>query len=119
MAAPALLIAVLVLATPHVLCENNNKKLYKMQMETPQKFVLIEGSFTPAEAKEVITNLLESKIQFHSRENFSSEIRYGKRNEISIGRRDQLLETKKDFSDFISSVPPGQQLHIRSVINIE
>lgn len=90
-----------------------------MQKETQQKFVLIDGSFTPAEAKEVIINLLESKIQFHSRENFSSEIRYGKENQKSIGRRDQLLETKKNFSDFISSVPIGQQLHISSVITIE
>lgn len=91
-----------------------------MQNEkTPQKFVLIDGTFTPEEAKEVITNLLEFKVQFHNRENFSSEIRQGKGNEKSVLRRDQLLKTKDNFTDFIAGIPSGQPLRIQSVIHIE
>ncbi|WP_159800461.1 hypothetical protein [Flavobacterium sp. MK4S-17] len=91
-----------------------------MQNEkAPQKFVLIDGTFTPAEAKEIITNLLEFKIQFHSRENFSSEIRQGKEDKKSLQRKEQLVETKRKFSDFISEIPVGKQLHIHSVISIE
>ncbi len=47
-------------------------------MKAPQRFQLIDGTFTPAEAGEVLLSLVKSKIDHHSLEKYSNEERFGR-----------------------------------------
>ena len=53
--------------------------------------------YSVEEAKEILGNLLEFKIQYHNSENFSSEIRNGVRNEQSLSRIESLKATRKSL----------------------
>jgi hypothetical protein len=41
-------------------------------MKEEMSIMLIDGTFTKAQAKEILTNLIGTKIQFHQLKNFSS-----------------------------------------------
>lgn len=56
---------------------------------------LIDGEFSPMEAKEILLHIISSKIQFHSIKDFSSEIRTGEPEMKSQERIEELRETKK------------------------
>jgi hypothetical protein len=45
-------------------------------MEQDQNFKLIDGIFTAEEAEKVLTTLLNYKIDYHNREDFSNHIRF-------------------------------------------
>ncbi|MEO5999958.1 MAG: hypothetical protein ABIN89_24175 [Chitinophagaceae bacterium] len=47
-------------------------------MNKNYNFKLIHGTFTASEATQVLFDLINSKIHFHSMENFSSQERFGK-----------------------------------------
>ena len=52
-------------------------------MKKKQELKLIEGEFTPQDAKEILTNLYTSKLNFHLMKNFSSMERFGKSDDLS------------------------------------
>ncbi|HEU4497100.1 MAG TPA: hypothetical protein VFR70_08630 [Flavobacterium sp.] len=79
---------------------------------------LIDGTFTAKEATEIIRNLLEFKISYHSRESFSNEIRNGEKHEASLKRIEQLMQTKKDFLDKVKEYGDGEALKLYSEIVI-
>ena len=83
------------------------------------KFTLIEGVFTPEDAKEVLLNLIEYKIQFHHRKNFSSEIKSGSQDDYSLRRMEELKETKIKIQEMLNS-PDKEDIHlsITSLITI-
>jgi len=82
------------------------------------KFKLIDGTFTVKEAREIIITLLETKIQYHSRENFSNEIRYGTTHDNSLNRREQLIAVKKEFLALVEGMEHDSELQINSEISI-
>lgn len=82
-------------------------------------FKLIDGTFSVQEAKEVLGNLLDFKIQFHSSENFSSEIRKGFKNQQSISRIESLKSTKKELFDYLENFSDSEMLTIFSEIQIK
>ena len=47
-------------------------------MENDFQFQLIDGEFTPAGAAKVLFPLINNKINYHSLESFSNEIRFEK-----------------------------------------
>lgn len=59
-------------------------------MENQQKLKLIEGTFLPAEAKEVLMNIYTAKITFHELKNFSSVERFGKDDEAARRKIESL-----------------------------
>lgn len=79
---------------------------------------LIDGIFTAKEAREVIGKLLDFKIQFHSKENFSHEIRQGNKNERSERRKEELLAAHADFLKTISTLDPEIELEIHANITL-
>jgi len=83
------------------------------------KYKLIDGEFTVAEAKEIIGNLLEYKIQFHSRQNFSHEIRNGHSDDQSLKRKLELTRTKELFLEQMASLDANQKLVINADILID
>ncbi|OAB29096.1 hypothetical protein SAMN05444395_102136 [Flavobacterium fryxellicola] len=71
-------------------------------MEKIQKIQLTKGSFTNEEAKEVLFNLINTKINFHNLKNFSSDIRSGTADEAGLKRVIELTEAKATIDQIIS-----------------
>ena len=82
-------------------------------------FKLIDGAFSVEEAKEVLGNLLEFKIQIHNKENFSSEIRNGVRNKQSLSRIESLKATRKSLFEYLDKFPKTEKLTVFSEIKIK
>ena len=59
-------------------------------MKDQQRFQLIEGTFTPAAARKVLLDLVQTKIDYHQKEKFSEQIRFGADVSQSQRRLDEL-----------------------------
>ena len=82
------------------------------------KFKLIDGEFSVEEAREVIGNLFEFKINFHSKQSFSSELRTGFKDEKSLSRKESLKITKNEFLTYLNNLTDTDMLTIQSEISI-
>ena len=88
-------------------------------MEQDQNFKLIDGIFTAEEAEKVLTTLLNYKIDYHNREDFSNHIRFNQSIEHSKKRIQELYSTKDDIKKMIQeSKKEGFNLIINSNITI-
>ncbi|CAN5222960.1 hypothetical protein BH11BAC5_BH11BAC5_17770 [soil metagenome] len=88
-------------------------------MKANQHIKFIEGKFCPEEAKELLVNLINNKIQFHTMKNFSSEERFGKPVEGSQKRITELKESREKIILMIrQAVDEKAHLRIESAINI-
>ncbi|BFM41363.1 hypothetical protein CFS9_00040 [Flavobacterium sp. CFS9] len=70
-------------------------------MKNTQKIQLIKGDFTNEEAKEILLNLINAKINFHNLKNFSDDERSGEQDEFSLKRIAELTESKEAISEMI------------------
>ena len=61
---------------------------------------MINGTFTPIEARDVLLNLLDSKINFHNLKDWSSRERFGKPDADS----EQRLKHLKDSKDKVETL---------------
>jgi hypothetical protein len=88
-------------------------------MKKSYTFKLIDGTFTPAEANRVLTDLVNSKIHFHEMENFSSQERFGTDVTHSARRLKALRKLKLDLKKiFDSTAEKHRDLKINSHIEI-
>ncbi len=88
-------------------------------MNTRENVTLINGAFTPDEAKEVLLALISNKIHFHQMRNFSSEERFGKPDPLSVKRLSELYESRKHVVSLLEEAASvGYKLEIESFINI-
>ena len=88
-------------------------------MKVNQHIKFIEGKFCPEEAKELLVDLINNKIQFHTMKNFSSEERFDKPVEGSQKRITELKESREEILLIIQqSVDQDTNLKIESSINI-
>ena len=71
-------------------------------MKNTKKIQLIKGDFTNDEAKEILLNLINAKINFHNLKNFSDDERSGKQDEISLKRITELTESQEVISQIIN-----------------
>lgn len=55
---------------------------------------LIDGKFSPSETKEILLNMVNSKIRFHTVKDFGTEIRTGESGLRSHERISELKEIK-------------------------
>ena len=85
-------------------------------MKNNKNFLLIEGSFNPLEAKEILLRVFGDKIQFHQKKNFSSKERLGKEDINSLERIPQL---QKSICDIIISIDEAQQENMIVTIHSE
>lgn len=84
-----------------------------------QKLKLIEGEFTPLEFREVLNNLILSKISFYEKKNFSSLIRYGEHDLLAIQKTEELKLVLKSFLEIsLKAEKEGKNLMIWSEIQI-
>ncbi|BCX47109.1 UPF0753 protein [Haloferula helveola] len=91
-----------------------------MNMNPNQRYQLIDGKFTPEQARHVLLSLVKSKIDFHSIEKLSHEERFGEdatqpqRRLAELRKlRDTLLETCESMAE------TGTQVRINGWIEIE
>ncbi len=88
-------------------------------MTTKQPIKLIEGKFSPADAKVVLVELINHKIHYHSLKNFSSEERFGKPQEGAQKRIEDLKASREEIILIIQqAIDNNTNLRIESTINI-
>lgn len=95
----------------------------KLQSKELLEFVkseLIKGDFTPEDASEIINTMITKKIDFHRARNFSSEIRFGKKDEKSLARAEELEKSKTALNKVINlAKEQNKNIRIDSTISIQ
>lgn len=81
-------------------------KTKRISLKGEKQFKLIDGSFTPKEGKEVLTNLFSSKIQFNTIKSFSALERTGK-NDSKADRR--VKELKKCMVKILEAIEAAEK----------
>jgi hypothetical protein len=109
----ALAIIIGALASKHLSPKIQNK------MNKLEQLNLIEGNFSDEEAKEILMGIFLAKINFHEKKIFSSQIRFGKVDEIAINRIPKLKKETEKMLQIISEAKlNNKRLLITSQINI-
>ncbi len=86
-------------------------------MENTENIKLIEGKFSPQDAKEVLIKLIDVKIGFHNLKNFSYEERFGISDKESKMRVKELTEAREKIISVIKqSVIENKKVIINSSI---
>lgn len=81
---------------------------------------LVRGEYVAEEAREIISNLILQKINFHNLKDFSSRERSGKADEHSLQRIEELKESRQHILDVIEGArEAGKTVKINSTITIE
>lgn len=89
-------------------------------MEKKQSFKLIEGDFSPSDARNILFALVNSKINFHSLESFGISVRSSGDTSFHEKRVKELATVNIDIKrlmDFAEANKLGLKIH--STINIE
>ena len=73
-------------------------------MKKTETIDLIKGTFTPREAQELLLDLLNSKINFHHKKDFSSRERFGKPDAGSEQKLKNLTESRNKVRTLISQL---------------
>lgn len=88
-------------------------------MNKIEKLTLIEGEFPFDEAKEILTTMFSSKINFHNIQNWSSQERFGKDNEVAQKRIPALRIDMKKLEEILSEAKAkNKKLVVNSEIKI-
>lgn len=89
-------------------------------MKNHDRILLIEGTFKPEEAREILASMLSAKIRFHQLKNFSSIEKNGTDDPVSKIRIPELeLSMEKVISMIANATSNHAVLKIHSEISIE
>ena len=89
-------------------------------MNISESFSLIEGSFKSDEAREILLNVISAKIQFHQMKNLSSKERFGKQDDQSVKRIEELKKTMERVLEIVAeSKKIDSSIYISSSIGIQ
>lgn len=81
---------------------------------------LIEGTFSPQDAHDVLIQLINHKINFHNKDEFSSQVRGEVSTIDSVGRKKSLELLKDRVADIIQQARnEGKQLTITGTLDIQ
>jgi hypothetical protein len=88
-------------------------------MEKGQDFKFIDGVFTFDDADKLLIALLNYKIDYHNREDFSNHIRFNQEMTHSKVRIQELIATKDEIKQVIASAKEkNKKLVINSTLTI-
>lgn len=88
-------------------------------METNHNYKLIEGIFNPSEAKKVLLDIINAKINYHNLDAFSNHIRFDAGILNSKSRVEELTKTRETIKALIEVADKNNmQLQINSQITI-
>jgi ERCC4-type nuclease len=81
---------------------------------------LVRGEYSVEDAREIITNLIHQKINFHNLKDFSSKERFGEADANSLKRIEELKQSRKQILEIIDAAKEaGKTVKINSNITIE
>ncbi|MEQ9397106.1 hypothetical protein [Haliea sp.] len=84
-----------------------------------RSYRLINGVFYPEEASQLLLTLIEDKISFHKRNDWSRRERFGEVDRTSVQRVKELRQTKTDLAALIAeAAAAGMKLTISGNIEI-
>lgn len=88
-------------------------------MKTAQQLQLIDGTFTPDEARQVVGSMVKSKIDFHTLAIHSEDERSGAADEQSGRRLRVLREIEAQLKDLCESArASGGKLRVKGLLEI-
>ncbi|MFM2317110.1 MAG: hypothetical protein RLZZ155_1442 [Bacteroidota bacterium] len=88
-------------------------------MTEEMNITLINGTFTKSQAKEVLTSVIGTKIQFHQLKNFSSIERTGFPDVAAETRLPKLKEDLKNLREYLETLSDDEEnITIKSEIII-
>jgi hypothetical protein len=88
-------------------------------MKNTNDLKLIDGQFSPDEAREILMSVFIGKIDFHENKNFSSEERFGKVDLTALKRIPELQRSMDIISRIIDEAKENNEtLQITSDIQI-
>lgn len=80
---------------------------------------LIDGQFTPEDARELLIDLFSRKTNFHEIKNFSANERFGKDDPVHINRIHALTNSMEQLNRLFQEVKGSdKKVVIRSVVSI-
>lgn len=79
-------------------------------MKNTKILKLIEGQFSPDDAREIVRNVFLSKIQFHQNKNFSSNERFGKEDSTAVQRIPELIESLDTLLRIIEEAQKNKEI---------
>lgn len=89
-------------------------------MNTTEPIRLIDGTFAAEEAREILLNLFNYKINFHELKNFSSWERNGMSHPHSSARLPELKTDRDRIAAIISeAIASGDELVVLSTVSIQ
>ena len=88
-------------------------------MKKPHTFKLVDGTFSPTDARKILIELIQNKINFHSREIHMME----EHNEGNTSRHEKRIAQLRKSSEtlkkvFLQADKKGMQLKLRGDIEI-
>lgn len=94
-------------------------KIWVMTLEK-QNVKLVDGIFTPVQASDVVSSLIEKKINFHKVENLQNwERNHNSDPQPIIDRINELEEAKKEAKAFIKEMKSnGKKIKIEGELKI-
>lgn len=88
-------------------------------MQMLQSTKLIEGVYTPQEAKEILTGLLDHEINFYKIQNLTAEVRDGNPDALAWNKVQELSAEKERLLQMIRSASKeGKKLNIYSTVHL-
>ena len=88
-------------------------------MNFEEQVTLIDGTFSETDAKEILLNIISTKIHFHSMKNFSAQERFGKDDANSVKRMADLNHDFEKIKELIDKAKATNlNLNIYSTIQI-
>lgn len=94
-----------------------------MKIQTQQNVAsvkLVDGIFTAEEAREILLNLIQCKIQYHELNNFSSMEQHGKPDTIAMHRLPELRAEQEKIEQLTRhAIQKRCILKITSAIRVE
>lgn len=94
--------------------------LEENQLVATKQFELINGEFSPKDAKDVLSHLFQEKINFHKVKNLNNHLRKGQGCEVNVNRAEELKQSKEEILELLDHAEyEGQKLLISANISIE
>lgn len=88
-------------------------------MKKPHTFKLVDGKFLPADARKILMELIQSKIDYHSRELYAKQ----ERNETNVAGTEKRIAQLRKSADTLKKVlataeKKGQYLKVKGAVEI-
>ena len=97
-----------------IMCQICKKKINSMI----QEIELIQSSYHPEEALEVLSNLIQQKIAYHSQKTLRHREMFGAPDTQAEQRLSELQAIKKNLIQELKALDPATLLHINGHVSI-